>query len=102
MRREFKWRHFGDEVILWAARWYCRYGISCRELEEILAEHGILVDHTTIDRWVQRYAPEMRRDPPLVSRTWGLARFPLGLFGRDVAEGRVDALPVVVGFDVGK
>ena len=32
----FKWRHFAGEVILWAVRWYCRYGISYRELEEML------------------------------------------------------------------
>ncbi len=57
MRREFKGRHFEGEVILWAVRWYCRYGVSYRELEEMLAERGVAVDHTTIHRWVQRYAP---------------------------------------------
>ncbi len=49
------------EVILWAVRWYCRYGISYRELEEMLCEHGVDVDHSTIYRWVQQYAPEMER-----------------------------------------
>ncbi|BBB10725.1 IS26 transposase (plasmid) [Sphingopyxis sp. EG6] len=56
---DFKGRHFTGEVILWAVRWYCRYGISYRDLEEMLSERGIDVDHTTIYRWVQRYAPEM-------------------------------------------
>ncbi|MFQ6283765.1 IS6 family transposase [Yersinia enterocolitica] len=55
----FKGRHFQSEIILWAVCWYCKYGISYRELQEMLAERGINVDHTTIYRWVQRYAPEM-------------------------------------------
>lgn len=49
---DFKWRHFRGDVILWAVRWYCRYPISYRDLEEMLAERGISVDHTTIYRWV--------------------------------------------------
>ncbi len=47
---DFKWRHFQGDVILWAVRWYCRYPISYRDLEEMLAERGISVDHTTIYR----------------------------------------------------
>ena len=43
---DFKWRHFQGDVILWAVRWYCRYPISYRDLEEMLAERGISVDHT--------------------------------------------------------
>ncbi len=45
---DFKWRHFQGDVILWAVRWYCRYPISYRDLEEMLAERGISVDHTAI------------------------------------------------------
>jgi IS6 family transposase len=55
----FSGRHFPKEVILWAVRWYCRYGVSYRDLEEMLTERGVAVDHTTIYRWVQRYAPEL-------------------------------------------
>jgi IS6 family transposase len=40
-------------------RWYCRYGVSYRDLEEMFTERGVPVDHTTIYRWVQRYAPEL-------------------------------------------
>src|SRR3546814_15395347 len=58
---DFKWRHFQGDVILWAVRWYCRYPISYRDLEGMLAERGISVDHTTIYRWVQCYAPEMEK-----------------------------------------
>src|SRR3546814_10936607 len=58
---DFKWRHFQGDVILWAVRWYCRYPISYRDLEEMLAERGISVDHTTIYRWVPCYAPELEK-----------------------------------------
>jgi len=57
----FKCRHFTHDVILWAVRWYCKYGISYRELQEMLAERGVNVDHTTIYRWVRCYAPEMEK-----------------------------------------
>ena len=50
----FKGRHFQRDIILWAVRWYCKYGISYRELQEMLAERGVNVDHSTIYRWVQR------------------------------------------------
>ena len=41
-----------------AVRWYLRYGLSYRDVEELLAEHGVTVDHVTIYRWVQRFTPE--------------------------------------------
>ncbi len=51
----------GSVTKVWAVRWYCKYGISYRELQEMLAERGVNVDHSTIYRWVQRYAPEMEK-----------------------------------------
>ena len=48
---------FPAEVILLAVRWYLRYGLSYRDLEELLAERGIQVDHVTLYRWVQRFTP---------------------------------------------
>ena len=57
----FRWRHFAGEIILWAVRWYCRYGISYRELEEMMGERGVAVDHTTVYRWTQRYAADCGR-----------------------------------------
>ena len=57
----FKWRHFQAEIILLCVRWYLRYSLSYRDLEEIMLERGLHVDHTTIYRWVQHYAPEMDR-----------------------------------------
>jgi transposase, IS6 family len=57
----FKWRHFEAEIILLCVRWYLRYALSYRDLEELMAERGLHVDHTTIYRWVQHYAPELDR-----------------------------------------
>jgi IS6 family transposase len=48
----FSGRHFPRDIILWAVRWYCRYGVSYRDLEEMMTERGVPVDHTTIYRWV--------------------------------------------------
>jgi len=42
-------------------RWYLRFSLSYRDLEEIMAEWNLAVDHTTVWRWVQRYAPELDR-----------------------------------------
>jgi IS6 family transposase len=48
---------FPPDVILLAVRWYLRYGLSYRDVEELLAERGVNVDHVTIYRWVQRFTP---------------------------------------------
>ena len=57
----FKWRHFEAEIILLCVRWYLRYSLSYRDLEEMMLERGLHVDHTTIYRWVQRYALELEK-----------------------------------------
>jgi transposase-like protein len=57
----FKWRHYESEIILLCVRWYLRYSLSYRDLEEMMNERGLSVDHTTIYRWVQAYAPELER-----------------------------------------
>ena len=49
---------FPREVISLAVRWYLRYGLSYRDVEDLLAERGITVDHVTVYRWVQRFTPE--------------------------------------------
>ena len=57
----FKWRQFEPEMILLAVGWYLRFSLSYRDVEELLAERGLLVDHVTVWRWVQRYAPQIQR-----------------------------------------
>ncbi len=59
--REFRSRHFLPEIILQCLRWYLRYPLSYRQLEEMMSERGIRVDHTTIYRWIQHYAPEFEK-----------------------------------------
>jgi transposase, IS6 family len=46
----FKWRHFQAEIILLCVRWYLRYPLSYRDLEEMMRERGLHIDHTTIYR----------------------------------------------------
>ena len=55
--RSFAGFRFPPEVIILAVRWYLRYGLSYRDVEELLAERGVDVDHVTIYRWVQRFTP---------------------------------------------
>ena len=66
----FKWRQFEPALILQGVRWYLRYALSYRNLEDMMRERGLCVDHTTIYRWVQRYAPEIdKRCRPFLRRT---------------------------------
>ncbi len=57
LRSSFKGFRFPTDVITVAVRWYLRYGLSYRDVEELLAERGVEVDHVTIFRWVQRFTP---------------------------------------------
>ena len=66
----FKWRQFEPALILQCVRWYLRYALSYRDLKDMMRERGLCVDHTTIYRWVQRYAPEIdKRCRPFLRRT---------------------------------
>ena len=69
MNSLFKWRHYQPEIILLCVRWYLKYPLSYRQLEEMMNERGLGVDHTTIYRWVQKYSPELeKRVKPHLSR----------------------------------
>src|ERR1700682_2569268 len=57
----FKWRHFEPEIIVCAVRWYLRFSLSYRDVEELLMERSLPADHTSIWRWVQCYAPELNK-----------------------------------------
>jgi transposase-like protein len=74
----FERRHFDREVIILCVRWYLRFKLSLRDLVEMMAERGLSMAHTTIMRWVQRYAPEFekrwRRFARAVGRSWRVAR----------------------------
>ena len=57
----FKGRQFTAEAILWAVRWYLMFPVSYRDLELMLLDRGVEVDHTTIFRWIQAYAAELEK-----------------------------------------
>jgi transposase-like protein len=61
---------FPREVITVAVRWYLRYGLSYRDVEELLCERGITVDHVTIYRWVQRFTAVHRSSSSLPTAAW--------------------------------
>jgi len=53
----FKGRHFVQSIILLCVRWYLAYGLSLRNLKEMMSERGISVDHSSIHRWVVHFSP---------------------------------------------
>src|SRR6266545_4425569 len=67
-RSAFAGYRFPPEVITLAVRWYLRFGLSYRDVGELLAERGIEVDHVSIYRWVQRLAPELGQGSPALLR----------------------------------
>jgi hypothetical protein len=69
---------FPPEVITLAVRWYLRFGLSYRDVEELLAERGIQVDHVSIYRWVQRFAPEFAEAARAANTSRGIARYTQG------------------------
>ena len=70
----FRGRHFEDVIVILCVRWYLRYSLSYRDLEEMMAERGLSLDHVTIWRWVQHYAPilnqRLRREVRHPNRSW--------------------------------
>jgi putative transposase len=82
----FKGSQFEREIIKWAVRWYVAYPISYRQLEEMMGERGVVVDHSTLNRWVIKYAPEFekafrRRQCP-IGRSWRLDETYVKIRGR--------------------
>ena len=74
----FKGRHFDREVIILCVRWYISYKLSSRELVEMMGERGLAIDHSTIARWVLRYAPvlndRIRSKMRQPNRSWPLTQ----------------------------
>jgi transposase, IS6 family len=92
----FKWRQIEPALILCAMRWYLRYSLSLRDVEELLDERGLRVDHTTMWRWVQRYSPElerrMRRHLKPTNKSWRVDETYIRVKGRWILlfDGDVD------------
>src|SRR5215475_783269 len=56
---DFKGSHFEKEILLWGVRWYVAYPLSYRHLEEMMQERGVAVNHSTVNRWVLKYSPQL-------------------------------------------
>lgn len=70
MENPFKWCHYKPDIILLVVRCYLRYSLSYRDVEEIMSERGLSLDHTTIYRWLQQYSPEIdKRSHPHLQKT---------------------------------
>ncbi|MBL4868218.1 MAG: IS6 family transposase [Pseudomonadales bacterium] len=57
----FKGRHTPGEIILQCVRWYCAHPLSYRNIEEMMAERGIVIDHSTLNRWVIHYSSQLEK-----------------------------------------
>jgi hypothetical protein len=67
---EFKGSHFERDVILWGVRWYVAYPISYRQLEEMMEDRGVEVDHSALNRWVLKHARYLSRNFERASVKW--------------------------------
>ncbi|CAI1992200.1 Integrase core domain [Serratia proteamaculans] len=74
IRKPFKRLHHPVDIMAQCVRWYLAYALSLRNLEEMMAEHGIVVDHSTLHRWIIRLVPLLdkafRRHKRSVGRRW--------------------------------
>ena len=83
----FKGRHFMKSIILMAIRWYLAYALSQRDIEELMAERGVDVDHSTINRWVVKYSPKLeveftKRHKNKVGSSWRMDETYIKIKGR--------------------
>ena len=84
----FRKRQFAAEIIVTCVRWYLRFSLSLRDVEELMAERGLglSVDHTTVWHWTQRYAPEVERrlhgQPKPKRSTWHMDETFVRIAGR--------------------
>ena len=86
LRRVIKRLHYPTEVMLVCVRWYVAYPLSLRHLEEMMAERGVRVDHSTIHHWAMKMLPVLaavcRRRKLAVSKSWRMDETYLKVSGR--------------------
>jgi putative transposase len=82
MSVDFKGAHYPKSVILYAVYFYVRYGVSYRDLEEIMEERGAEVDHATLNRWVVKFSPMIAANAQARKR---LTAVPWRMPSRDIA-----------------
>jgi len=94
LRSSFAGFRFPPDVIVIAVRWYLRHSLSYRDVEELLAERGVTVDHVSVCRWVQRFTPLLidaarPADTPLVTGGSSMKRISKSLGGGSIYIGRL-------------
>lgn len=86
IQKSFKRLHYPTDIIAQCVRWYLAYALSLRNLEEMMAERGITVDHSTLHRWVIRLVPlldkAVRRHKRAVGRRWRMDETYIRVRGR--------------------
>jgi putative transposase len=86
MTIDFKGCHYPKDVILYAVFFYVRYAVSYRDLEEIMAERGVQVDHATLNRWVVKYSPDIAKTAQVrkqtTARSWRMDETYIKVKGR--------------------
>ena len=86
MAVSFKGAHFPEEIILTGVRWSVAYPLSTRPIEELMRERGVYVDHSTINRWVVKYSPQLEaafhRRKRSVGRSWRMDETYIKVKGR--------------------
>ncbi len=86
----FKGRHFQHDMILQSVRWYLAYSLSYRDIEELMHERGFTVDHSTLNRWVLHYSPQLdaafRRKKNRVGKRWRMDETYIRASGNTIIE----------------
>jgi len=85
----FSGRHFPKDIILMSVRWYVAYSLSYRDIEELMAERGVSVDHSTANRWVVHYSPLLenkfrKKYKSQTNMSWRMDETYLKIKGKDV------------------
>jgi hypothetical protein len=86
---------FPPEVIVLAVRWYLRFGLSYRDVEELLAERGVEVDHVTVYRWVLRFTPLLAEAARPCRHRAGGRWFVDEPYVRSLAAGGMSTVPLI-------
>ena len=60
-KKPFKWKHYEGEIILWLVRWYNSFALSYRDLKIMCTERGLVIERSTICRWVHEHGPELKK-----------------------------------------
>ena len=70
MQLDFSRHRFPKEIIIQCVHWYLRFNVSTRDLEEMMRDRGIAVDHSSIDAWINKFSPQIDTIVKKKRRLW--------------------------------